>query len=78
MGGAATFDITCRALYAEQARIRPTTVVTGMPNAPLAELSLRFGYTFIIGPCFYHPEDFAVWRRSKFKKLLWSRRICFC
>ena len=43
MGGAATFDATCRALYAEQRRIRPTSVVTGMPNAPLAELGLRFG-----------------------------------
>ena len=43
MGGAATFDATCRALYAEQRRIRPTSVVTAMPNAPLAELGLRFG-----------------------------------
>ncbi len=42
MGGAATFDATCRTLYAEQGRIRPTAVVTGMPNAPLAELALHF------------------------------------
>lgn len=43
MGGAATFDATCRAVYAEHKRIRPTAVVTAMPNAPLAELALRFG-----------------------------------
>lgn len=42
MGGAATFDATCRAVYAEQRRIRPTSVVTAMPNAPVAELALRF------------------------------------
>ena len=43
MGGAATFDATCRALYGEQRRIRPTSVVTAMPNAPVAELALSFG-----------------------------------
>ncbi len=43
MGGAATFDATCRALYAEGRRIRPTSVVTAMPNAPVAELALHFG-----------------------------------
>jgi 3-oxoacyl-[acyl-carrier-protein] synthase II len=43
MSGAATFDATCRAVYAEGRRIRPTTVVTSMPNAPLAELALRWG-----------------------------------
>jgi 3-oxoacyl-[acyl-carrier-protein] synthase II len=43
MGGAETFDATCRALYADQRRIRPTSVVTAMPNAPVAELALRFG-----------------------------------
>jgi len=42
MGGAASFDATCRGLYAEQRRIRPTSVVTAMPNAPLAELALRY------------------------------------
>ena len=43
MGGAATFEATCRGLFAEGKRIRPTSIVTGMPNAPLAELALRFG-----------------------------------
>ncbi|MDE2368221.1 MAG: beta-ketoacyl-[acyl-carrier-protein] synthase family protein [Burkholderiales bacterium] len=43
MGGASTFDANCRALYADHRRMRPTSVVTGMPNAPLAELALRFG-----------------------------------
>ncbi len=43
MGGAATFDATCRGLYAEARRIRPTSVVTAMPNAPVAELALHFG-----------------------------------
>ena len=43
MGGATTFDATCRAVYGEHKRIRPTSVVTAMPNAPLAELGLRFG-----------------------------------
>ena len=42
MGGAATFDATCRAVYGDARRIRPTTVVTSMPNAPLAELALRW------------------------------------
>lgn len=42
MSGASTFDATCRGLYAEQRRIRPTSVVTAMPNAPLAELALRY------------------------------------
>ena len=40
MGGAHTFDQTCHALYAEQRRIRPTSVVTTMPNAAVAEISL--------------------------------------
>jgi 3-oxoacyl-[acyl-carrier-protein] synthase II len=43
MGGAATFEATCRAVYEDHRRVRPTSVVTGMPNAPLAELALRFG-----------------------------------
>ncbi len=43
MGGAATFDAICRSVYGEQRRIRPTAVVTAMPNAPLAELALRLG-----------------------------------
>ncbi len=43
MGGASTFDTTCRTVYAERRRIRPTSVVTAMPSAPVAELALRFG-----------------------------------
>jgi 3-oxoacyl-[acyl-carrier-protein] synthase II len=43
MAGAATFDATTHALYAEQRRIRPTAVLTVMPNAAVAELALQFG-----------------------------------
>ncbi len=42
MGGAESFEATCRAVYADQRRIRPTSVVTAMPNAPVAELALRY------------------------------------
>ena len=43
MAGAATFETTCRTVYADRRRMRPTSVVTTMPNAPVAELALRFG-----------------------------------
>ena len=43
MAGAATFEATCRTVYAERRRMRPTSVVTTMPNAAVAELALRFG-----------------------------------
>jgi len=43
MAGASTFETTCRSLYAERRRMRPTSVVTTMPNAPVAEIALRFG-----------------------------------
>jgi 3-oxoacyl-[acyl-carrier-protein] synthase II len=43
MAGAATFEATCRTVYAERRRMRPTSVVTTMPNAPAAELALLFG-----------------------------------
>ena len=43
MAGASTFEATCRTVYAERRRMRPTSVVTTMPNAPTAELALRFG-----------------------------------
>ena len=43
MAGAATFEMTCRIVYAERRRMRPTSVVTAMPNAPVAEIALRFG-----------------------------------
>jgi 3-oxoacyl-[acyl-carrier-protein] synthase II len=43
MAGAATFEATCRSVYAERRRMRPTSVVTTMPNAPVAELALLLG-----------------------------------
>ena len=43
MAGAATFEATCRTVYAERRRMRPTSVVTTMPNAPVAEIALLFG-----------------------------------
>ncbi len=43
MAGATTFEMTCRSVYADRRRMRPTSVVTAMPNAPVAELALRFG-----------------------------------
>ena len=43
MGGASTFEATCRTVYAERRRMRPTSVVTTMPNAPVAEVALAFG-----------------------------------
>ena len=42
MGGAGTFDMGSAGLYRDHKRIRPTSVVTTMPNAPAAELSLLF------------------------------------
>jgi 3-oxoacyl-[acyl-carrier-protein] synthase II len=43
MAGAATFEATCRIVYADRRRMRPTSVLTTMPNAPVAELALLFG-----------------------------------
>ncbi|HSC62872.1 MAG TPA: beta-ketoacyl-[acyl-carrier-protein] synthase family protein [Caldimonas sp.] len=43
MAGAATFETTCRSLFADHRRMRPSSVVTTMPNAPVAEIALRFG-----------------------------------
>ncbi|HEX2542685.1 MAG TPA: beta-ketoacyl-[acyl-carrier-protein] synthase family protein [Caldimonas sp.] len=43
MAGAATFEATCRTVFAERRRMRPTSVVTTMPNAAAAELALLFG-----------------------------------
>jgi 3-oxoacyl-[acyl-carrier-protein] synthase II len=40
MAGAQTFDLTSRPLYAEHKRLRPTNVITAMPNAPNAEIAL--------------------------------------
>jgi len=42
MAGATTFEQTCRTVYADRRRMRPTSVITTMPNAPTAELALRF------------------------------------
>ncbi len=43
MGGAHSFDAACQTLHGEHRRMRPTTVVTSMPNAALAEIALRVG-----------------------------------
>ena len=43
LAGAGSFDDTTRALYGQQRRMRPTTVLTVMPNAAVAELALQFG-----------------------------------
>lgn len=43
LAGAGAFDLTTQALYGEQRRMRPTTVLTVMPNAAVAELALHFG-----------------------------------
>lgn len=42
MGGAGSFDLGSAALYRDHKRVRPTSVVTTMPNAPAAELALLF------------------------------------
>ncbi len=42
LAGAGSFDDTTRALYGQQRRMRPTTVLTVMPNAAVAELALQF------------------------------------
>jgi len=43
MGGAASFEATCRTVFADRKRVRPTSVVTTMPNAAAAEIALLFG-----------------------------------
>ena len=48
MAGAYSLDLATRSLYADQRRIRPSTVITAMPNAPAAELGLLLGAR---GPC---------------------------
>ncbi|SEA41814.1 beta-ketoacyl synthase [Variovorax sp. YR216] len=42
MAGIATYDDSARTLYVERRRVRPTAVLSAMPNAAAAELSLRF------------------------------------
>ncbi len=41
MAGASSFDQTTNLIYQMHARIRPTSVVTGMPNAPASELAIK-------------------------------------
>jgi len=41
MGGASSFDQTSQLIYGLNARIRPTCVVTGMPNAPASEIAIK-------------------------------------
>lgn len=43
MAGSASFDAAARGLYADAQRVRPTTVLTTMPNAAVAEIGLHFG-----------------------------------
>jgi 3-oxoacyl-[acyl-carrier-protein] synthase II len=42
MAGASTFETTLKTVYVDHRRMRPTSVVTTMPNAPTAELAVRF------------------------------------
>jgi 3-oxoacyl-[acyl-carrier-protein] synthase II len=42
MAGASTFESTLKTVYVDHRRMRPTSVVTTMPNAPTAELAVRF------------------------------------
>ena len=48
MSGAISLDAAMKSLYADKRRIRPTSVVTSMPNAPAAEISLLLRAN---GPC---------------------------
>ncbi len=41
MGGASSFDQTSNLIYGLSSRIRPTSVVTGMPNAAASELAIK-------------------------------------
>lgn len=43
MAGAHSFDASCHTLYGEHKRLRPTTVLSTMPNAAVAEISLQLG-----------------------------------
>lgn len=43
MAGAHSFDASCHTLYGEHKRLRPTTVLSTMPNAAVAEISLKLG-----------------------------------
>ena len=41
MAGAASFDDTTRTIYKEHKRIRPTSVISGMPSTPASEIALK-------------------------------------
>lgn len=43
IGGSGSFDAAAAGLYGERRRMRPTTVLTVMPNAAVAEIALQFG-----------------------------------
>ncbi len=43
IGGCGSFDEAGASLYGEHRRLRPTTVLTVMPNAAVAEIALHFG-----------------------------------
>lgn len=43
IGGCASFDAAASMLYADHRRLRPTTVLTVMPNAAVAEIALQVG-----------------------------------
>jgi 3-oxoacyl-[acyl-carrier-protein] synthase II len=43
IGGCGSFDAAAASLYGEHRRLRPTTVLTVMPNAAVAEIALHFG-----------------------------------
>ena len=43
MAGAGAFETICRSVFGQRRRMRPTSVITTMPNAPAAELALLFG-----------------------------------
>ncbi len=43
IGGASALEGSIRTILLEHRRVRPTSVVTAMPNAPLAELAVHFG-----------------------------------
>jgi 3-oxoacyl-[acyl-carrier-protein] synthase II len=42
MSGAGSFDLASASIYRDHKRIRPTTVITAMPNAPAGEIALMF------------------------------------
>jgi 3-oxoacyl-[acyl-carrier-protein] synthase II len=43
MAGAHSFDANCKSVYADHKRVRPSAVLTTMPNAAVAEIALLLG-----------------------------------